>query len=61
MTQLPALLTTEEAADLLRVHPETLRRWVREGKVESVDLPGRTVRLRRVDIERLVGIEGGAA
>lgn len=62
MTQLPALLTTEEAAAALRVHPETLRRWARDGEIESVDLPGRTVRFRRSDIERiLVGPAADAA
>jgi len=63
MTQLPALLTIEEAADALRIHPETFRRWVRDGKVQPADLPGRTIRIRRTDVERMIGepAEDGAA
>ncbi len=30
------LIRISEAADLLSVHPETLRRWDREGKVQTV-------------------------
>jgi excisionase family DNA binding protein len=34
------LMTTEEAAAYLRVHPDTLRKWVRLGKIPRVPMPG---------------------
>lgn len=34
--ELPELLTIKEAARLINVHPNTLRNWEREGKVEAV-------------------------
>lgn len=39
-----------EAAGILKVHPETLRRWADEGKVPSVRTPGGERRFRREDI-----------
>ena len=56
MTQAPALLTTSEAATLLRVSDETLRRWVREHKVTAATLPGGTLRFKREDIDRMLGL-----
>jgi len=61
MTQLPALLTTEEAAAALRVHPETLRRWVREDKVPAVELPSGVLRFRLRDVEHMLGVTSPAA
>lgn len=29
------LLTVDEVADQLRVHPETVRRWLREGRLSG--------------------------
>lgn len=34
------LITTKQAADLVGVHPETILREVRSGKLEKVHLPG---------------------
>jgi putative resolvase len=30
------LLKAEEAADFLRVNPQTIRRWVREGRLKAL-------------------------
>lgn len=30
-----SLLTVEEVAEQLKVHPETVRRWLREGRLEG--------------------------
>lgn len=30
-----SLLTVEDVADQLKVHPETVRRWLREGRLEG--------------------------
>lgn len=31
----PPVLTPEEAADLLRAHPETVRTWLRNGHIDG--------------------------
>jgi chromosome partitioning protein len=43
------LLTTDEAADLLRVHPKTIRRWCAAGRLPST-MAGREYRIRRADL-----------
>ncbi len=50
------LLTTIEAAALLRVHPNTLRNWKKSGAVPAVDLgdTGRIIRWRKSDIEGMI-------
>ena len=42
--------TLEEAANMLRLHPQTLRRWIREGKLPARRF-GKQFRLRREDFE----------
>jgi excisionase family DNA binding protein len=44
--------TLAEAAELLKLHPQTLRRWIREGKLPARRF-GRQFRLRLEDIERV--------
>ena len=34
--ELPELLTISEAAHLIHVHPNTLRNWEKEGKLQAV-------------------------
>jgi excisionase family DNA binding protein len=42
-------------ADYLQVHPETVRRWLREGSLIGVSLGGRTRwRVRREDLETFI-------
>jgi excisionase family DNA binding protein len=43
-------LTTEEAAQLLKIHRDNVRRLIREGKLPSVKVGGQ-YRLRRKDLE----------
>lgn len=50
-TQKRPTLRLGEAADLLGVHPDTLRRWADEGKVASVRTLGGQRRFVREDIE----------
>ncbi len=45
------LLTVREGAAHARVHPETLRRWIRTGVVAGVG-QGKRLRVRRADVER---------
>lgn len=48
-------ITVEQAAELLSVHDQTVRRWLRAGR-----LPGRLLsrragyRIRRADVERIL-------
>ena len=38
------LLTAEEMADRLRVRPDTIKLWGREGRIPRVEISGRIVR-----------------
>jgi excisionase family DNA binding protein len=49
----PEILTTGEAADLLGVSTETVRRWSVKG-ILPFDQPGQHKRFLRSDVERLV-------
>lgn len=49
----PDLLTATEAAELLRVHRQTIARWAMDGTLPGVKV-GRDWRFRRADIERLL-------
>jgi chromosome partitioning protein len=46
---LDELLTVEEAANLLKVHPKTMRRWCATGRLPST-MAGREYRIRRSDL-----------
>ncbi len=50
----PEILTTGEAADLLGVTTETVRRWCAQGRL-PFEQPGQHKRFRRADVERLAG------
>lgn len=47
-------LTTGEAAELLGVHSETLKRWAAAGKVSGLKTPGGRWRFRRPDLEAFI-------
>jgi excisionase family DNA binding protein len=44
------LLTVEEAADLLKVHPNTIRNAIRDGRLPAIRLGARIVRIRKCDL-----------
>ncbi|CAN5178707.1 hypothetical protein BH11MYX1_BH11MYX1_04460 [soil metagenome] len=46
-------LSTAEAAELARVAPGTIRRWIREQRIEQ-HRAGREVRVKRADLEKLL-------
>lgn len=49
------LLTLQEAAEMLNLHPETLRRWDNSGKLPAVKVNDRGDRkYRKRDIEKLI-------
>jgi len=48
-------LTPEEAADALGVHVQTMRGYIRSGRLPAFRLAGeRAIRIRRVDLEKLL-------
>lgn len=48
------LLTVSEAAERVRVHPETIRGWLKEGYLKGIKLPGGDYRVDREDLERIL-------
>ena len=52
------LLTTAEAAQMLRVSQKTIARWVRLSQLEAVRLPSGQLRIRREDVEKLLKRDG---
>lgn len=46
-------LIVEEVAEELRVHPETVRQWIREGELDAFDT-GRGYRISRKDLDDFV-------
>lgn len=60
MADIPELITLKQAAKILKVHPGTLRRWDREGKLKAVRIGSRKGvgdrRYRKQDIEKYIRI-----
>jgi excisionase family DNA binding protein len=54
MEEKSELLTLEEAANLLRLNPETVRRHVAGGRLPAVKI-GRRIRIRRDTIDNFAG------
>src|SRR6266705_4754153 len=50
----PKLLRVSAAAHELGLHPSTVRRWIKAGRIQAVPM-GREVRVPRAEVERLVG------
>ena len=50
----PDLLTTAEAAKLLKVSPVTILRWLKQGRLPAYRLGPRAVRIRRADVQALL-------
>ena len=53
----PNLLTTHEVAKLFGVHPQTVRRWARDGRLREIRPGPLTVRFSAEDIRSLIGGE----
>ncbi len=55
-TNLPKLLTIRQAAEILNVHVETLRRWDKAGKLKAVRVNERgDRRYDPKDLENIIG------
>lgn len=50
----PKFYTTEEVAEILKVTPETIRRYVRTGELRSIKLGGRIIRIGNIDLENFL-------
>lgn len=47
------MLTSKEVAEKLSVHPSTVRRWIREGKIESIRF-GRDYKIPEEALEKFI-------
>lgn len=57
-TKLPKLLTIRQAAEVLNVHVETLRRWDKSGKLKAIKFNDRgDRRYKPEDLEKLMKIK----
>lgn len=57
---LPELVTLLEAANILKVHPNTLRQWDKKGILPAVRIGERKVRrYRKEDILKLINKSSG--
>lgn len=55
------LLNTEDAAALLGVHPKTLERWAREGRVPAYDLGRWRFRASALDVWLRSSVQSASA
>lgn len=53
----PLVMTAAQAAELLNVHENTVKRWVTEGKLSGVKA-GRTLRITKEEVMRFLGLTG---
>jgi excisionase family DNA binding protein len=52
------LMRLSEAARALKVHPNTVRRWIAESRITAAKTPGGHYRIARREVERVLGIDG---
>lgn len=45
--------TTEEAAKILKVYPDTVRRYIRQGKINAVKI-GNRIRITETELKRIL-------
>lgn len=48
------MLTSDEAAEILRVSLSTISRYVRSGEIRAARLPGGQYRIPRTEVDRLL-------
>ncbi len=55
MTELKEFMTIKEVAELFKVHPRTIKRWIEQGKLSRIDLTAQTIRIPKADVIILQG------
>jgi len=45
--------SVEKVAEMLDLHPQTIRRWIKEGKLKATK-PGQSYKIRKEDLEELL-------
>ncbi len=48
------LLTIEQVADRLQLHPDTIRRYIRERKLPGVRISATVVRVKKSDLDKFI-------
>lgn len=48
------LITVIDAARILKVRQETIRRYIKDGHLSAVTLPGGDYRLRMIDLQNML-------
>jgi excisionase family DNA binding protein len=48
------LLTIDQVAEALKLHPDTIRRYIREKKMKAVRLSATNLRVRRSELDRFI-------
>lgn len=56
LLKMSELLRPEQAARILNVNVETIRRWIRLGKLKAIKLPGGYLRISRLDLQGICGL-----
>lgn len=51
------MFRVDEVAALCAVHPDTVRRWTKEGKLPATFLPNGRLRVARADLEAMLYAE----
>jgi excisionase family DNA binding protein len=53
-TQPQNYYTTDEVAEMLKVTSDSVRRWIRNGKLKSIKLSGKFIRISRDDLDEFI-------
>ncbi len=51
------LLTTSELARVLRVTPETIREWAKDGRIPAMRIRPKVLRFNLLDVKRAMVVE----
>lgn len=54
LKELGKLYSVEIVAELLDVEEQTIRKWIKEGKLKSLKLAGTTLKIAETELERFV-------